>query len=234
MAKEKKSIKEKKESLKNSKALKILKIIKNTIFIVLLLALVSIIVITLTAKINGETPTLFGFTLYRVSSGSMVPYLQVGDVILCRECDPMTLQKGDIITFNGTSGSFAGKRVTHRVVKEPYLNQADGEYYLLTKGDDNPIEDTPITISQVTGKFQQKVEFLKAIYDFFITPWGLLTILALIILAFSNEIVIFAKAIAGHNDDEEEDIQEIIERVQREDAEKQRQELHKYQKDKKE
>lgn len=212
-----------KRKLKDSKFIKVFRIIKNTIFALILVALLCMLAVILTARMNGETPTLFGHTVYRVSSASMVPYLQVGDVILCRECDPMTLKQGDVITYDGKSGTFAGKRVTHRVTVEPYLNEDDGQYYLVTKGDDNPIEDTPITVSQVTGIMVQKIDFIKNLYDFFITPWGLLTLLGLIILAFFNEIVNFVKAIfgIGVEEEEHEDIQEVIERVQREEAEKQ-------------
>ena len=143
----------------------------------------------------------------------------------------MELKAGDIITYDGRSGDFAGKRVTHRVVKEPYLNEANGKYYLVTKGDDNPAEDTPITTDQVTGKYVKKLDWLQRLYDFFLTPWGLLTLIGLIVLAFFNEIINFARALGGHDDEEEhEDIQEIIARVQRESAEEEKRELEKAQK----
>ena len=214
--------KQNKSKKPESKFKKTVRIIKNVIFVIVMAVLISFMIITLTARINGGTPSLFGHALYRVSSGSMEPFLHVGDIILSKSCDPMELKNGDIITYNGTSGQFAGKRVTHRVVEEPYYNDADGEYYLVTKGDDNPVKDTPIKTSQVTGIFVDKIEFLKWVYDIFVTPWGLLILIALIILAFFNEIVIFIKALIGHDDDEEhEDIQDIIERIQRESAEEQ-------------
>ncbi len=212
---------EKKSPLKV--VIKVVKIIKNTILVIILAALLCLLAVILTARMNGETPTLFGYTVYRVSSASMTPYLKVGDIILCQKCDPMKLRDGDVITYNGKSGQFAGKRVTHRVIKEPYYNENDGKYYLLTKGDDNPAEDTPITTSQVTGKMLRKIDMLKSVYDFFVTPWGLLTLIGLIILVFFGEIINFVKALFGIEVEEEEheDIQDVIERVQREEAEKQ-------------
>ena len=207
-----------------SRLKKTLRIIKNVIFALIMTVIVGLLIITLTARINGETPSIFGYTVYRVSSGSMVPSLEVGDIILSRECDPMTLKNGDIITYDGKSGQFAGKRVTHRVVTEPYFDSGRGEYCLVTKGDDNPIEDTPITASQVTGIMVRKIGVLKWLFDFFVTPWGLLTIIGLIILAFFNEIINFVRAMMGE-DEEHEDIQDIIERVQRETAGQQKEEL---------
>ena len=207
------------EKINNNKVFKTIRIIKDVFLISLLLVLIGFVIVTLIARINGETPVLFGHAIYRVSSGSMVPYLQVGDIILCSDCDPMELKDGDIITYDGTEGEFAGKKVTHRVVKEPYINENNGEYYLVTKGDNNPVEDSPIRITQVTGRFVCKIELLRELYNFFVTPWGLLILISLIILAFSNEIYCFAKALLGKDEDEGEDINEIIERIEREDAE---------------
>lgn len=212
-----------------SKVLRAFRIVKNVLFGVIFASLIILMIIILTARINGETPKLFGRAVYRVSSASMVPYLKVGDIILCEDCDPMTLKEGDVITYNGTSGQFAGKRVTHRVVKAPYFNPSDEKYYLMTKGDDNPTEDSPIEISQVTGKYVQKIDFLKSIYDFFITPWGLLTVIAIILLAFSSEIYNLIRAVLGLDAEKEENIQKVIDRVQREDAEEQKRLLEKQQ-----
>lgn len=216
-------MKKKDSKTEKSKVFKIIRIVKNVIFGIILALLVSVMIVVLTTHFNGETPKVFGHAIYRVSSGSMVPTLEVGDIIICSDCDPMELKAGDIITYNGLSGQFKGLKVTHRVVKEPYLDKNDGKYYLVTKGDDNPIADTPISASQVSGKFVKKIELLKHLYNYFLTPWGLLTLIGLIVLAFFNEIINFVKALSGHDYDEErEDIQDIIARVQRESAEEEK------------
>lgn len=206
------------------KAFRVLNIIKNIILGIVLAFLAIVMVAVLTAHFNGETPKLFGHAIYRVSSGSMEPYLKVGDIILCADCDPMELKEGDIITYNGTVGQFKGKKVTHRVVTAPYYDEEQGKYYLVTKGDDNPVEDSPISVDQVSGKYIQKIGILKGFYDFFITPWGLLVLIALIVLAFFSEIVNFVRALTGRVDDDEEheDIQDIIARIQRESAEEEK------------
>lgn len=199
----------------------VFRIIKNTLFVLILVTLVAVIVTTIITRINGETPTLFGYSMFRVSTGSMAPELQVGDVILIQDTDPMTLKAGDIITYDGKEGDFAGRIVTHRVVKAPYK---DGkETYILTKGDANSLNDPKVNVKDVRGKLVVKVDILKGLYNFFITPWGLLTIIALVILAFFNEIVIFVKSLfgIGYEPEPEESIEDIIERYQKENAEKQ-------------
>lgn len=205
-----------------SKLVKTIRLIKNIFFAVILVLLTGVIILTLVTRISGKTPSILGYTMYRVSSGSMEPTLKVGDIILSSECDPMTLKKDDIITYDGTVGEFKDKRVTHRVVKAPYKDS--GSYYLVTKGDDNPVEDSPINVSQVRGKYVAKIDILRWLYEFFITPWGLLTLIALIILAFSNEIITLVKVLfgKGYEPPEKDSIEDIIERYQKENLEKER------------
>ena len=160
--------------------------IKNIIFAVVVLVLSALIVFVLYSRINGKSPSFFGYSLYRVSSDSMKPNFITGDIILCGPCDSMTLKEGDIITYRGAVGELADRDVTHRVIRAPY--EDDGMYCLVTKGDDNPAEDSPISLSQVEGKFISRLDAFKAVYNFFITPWGLIIMLALILLAFSREI----------------------------------------------
>jgi signal peptidase len=207
-----------KNSGSENKILKTIRIIKNVIFATILVFLVSVLIVTMFARISGQTPSFLGYTIFRVSSGSMKPTLQVGDVILTHSCDVSELQKGDIISYEGTKGEFAGKIVTHRVEQEPYVE--GGETYLVTKGDNNPVADSPIRAEDVLGKMVVKLDLLASLYSFFVTPWGLLTILALIFLAFFNEVVVLVKSLMGINQTEKKDsVQDIIDRYAREQKE---------------
>ncbi|MGN0453421.1 MAG: signal peptidase I [Ruminococcus sp.] len=166
-----------------------LRILKKaySIFLTLLLVfLLALVAATLFIRITGDTPSLFGLTVFRVSSESMMPELEVGDVIICKAVkNPEELKKGDIITYRGTQGEFAGKLITHQVVTEPYEKR--DSYYLITKGTANPETDPEISFEQVMGKLVHKSDVLSVIYSFFITPWGLVITLVLIILAFFGE-----------------------------------------------
>lgn len=167
-------------------------------------------------RISGGTPTLFGVSLFRVSSGSMEPELKIGDVILTGACDGKDVKTGDIVTYLGTSGSMSGKMVTHRVVKAPYTEQ--GNSYVVTKGDSNPYEDKPILTDRIQSKLITKVSILTFVYNVFITPWGLLILIGLIIFAFFNEILILIRAILGigYEEETDENVEKIIERYQKE------------------
>lgn len=199
---------------------KIAKRVLDVVSILLIAVMVLTIVISMVSRINGNAPSFFGYTIYRVASGSMEPELMVGDVILDKDVkDPLELKVDDIITFMG-SGELDGVYVTHKIIKAPY---DDGTGFMLqTQGVANELADEPIPVEKVKGIFICKVPFLDAVYNVFLSPWGLLIIIGLIIFIFFGEIINLVRAITGNinDDDAGEDINEIIARVQRENNEK--------------
>ncbi len=69
-----------------------------------------------------------------VDGYSMFPILRMGDIVFSYKCPPQDIHVGDIIIYRGIDG----KLIIHRVIK---VIVRDGEYYYVTKGDNNPIED---------------------------------------------------------------------------------------------
>lgn len=203
---------------REKKGFKTFRIVRNTILGIIIACLTFVIILTMITRLTGGTPSVFGYSLFRVSSGSMEPELKIGDVIVMKSCDGLSVKKGDIVTYESKSGEMAGKLVTHRVVKAPYKEKTD--YYIVTKGDANIGEDEPIGISQVKGILVTKISILSFIYNIFVTPVGLLIIIALIIFAFFNEIVILVRAILGigYEDKPKESVDDIIERYQKESS----------------
>ena len=196
-----------------------LRVIKNVVCWTLIIILSFAVITFLLTRFAGDTPSLFGYTLQRVSSGSMVPELEVGDVILSRNVgESDELKVDDIITFDG-SDQFGEKNVTHRIIVAPY--EANGVVMLQTKGDANDIADDPIEFSRVKSIVLKKLSFLRTIYDMFLSPWGLIIFIALLLLVFFDELMnIIRIATGNYRDEDEESISEIIERIQREDMEK--------------
>lgn len=170
--------------MKNKRSL--IKKILNILLTVVLIVLLAVVVVTMVVRITGSTPSIGGYMIFRVTTGSMEPELKVGDVILTREIDAVTdIEEGDVITYEGTSGSYADKLITHKVITAPY--EENGIYYLVTQGVANPEPDPVIAEYQVVGIMITKIPFLGAIYSFFLTPWGLIVAILLIIFAFSGE-----------------------------------------------
>ena len=135
------------EKLKKNKAVRVLLAIKNIICWVLIVCLALLIVMMLYTRIKGEVPSVFGYSILRVSSGSMEPELMVGDVILDKNIDDVqSIRIDDIVTYKG-SGETDGLLITHKVIKAPYKAD-DGTYYLQTKGIANEIPDNEISVDR--------------------------------------------------------------------------------------
>ena len=203
---------------KISKCVNIARIVKNTVCWVLIGVLAISMAAFLVTKINGGMPSVFGYTIQRVSSGSMEPELVVGDAILSKEVgDVSSLREGDIITFQGGE-EYGNNRVTHRIIRAPHT--IDGKVVLQTKGDANEVADAEITSEEVLSKFIRKIDILSELYNLFLSPWGLITFVGLLLIIFFDEVVNIVRILTGnYPDEEEEDIADIIERIKREDAE---------------
>lgn len=76
---------------------------------------------------------VFSYAPRVILSGSMVPVLNVGDVVIIKDIEGSEAQLGDIIFF--PQGEI---KVTHRVVA---IQESDGKRKFITKGDANPDAD---------------------------------------------------------------------------------------------
>ena len=213
---------EKQSALGNSKKriFKIFNIIKSIFCWTLIVALTITVLGLFVSKINGEIPSVFGYSIYRVSSGSMEPELMTGDIILSKQIgDTSEIKNGDVITFVG-SGNYEGMLVTHEVIKEPYQNE-NGQLMLQTKGVANEIADTPIYTDDVVSVMVCKLTFLNILYELFFSPWGLLIFIGVLLLIFLDEIIRFVRVLSGNEKSakEAENVNDIIERLQKESAE---------------
>ncbi len=96
----------------------------NVIGTLLLIAVIA-------TSVPLAVPTLMGYEIYNVTSGSMEPTLPVGSVIYVKPTQAELVQPGDIIAFYVDAVV-----VTHRVVENRFV---EGEF--VTKGDANEMTD---------------------------------------------------------------------------------------------
>lgn len=213
--------KNKKIKKRESKLRKTLRIIKNVLCWGVLAILVLTVVVFMSSKVNGKAPSFFGYSLLRVSTGSMEPELMIGDVILGKSVDnPTDLKVGDVITYQG-SGQTEGLLVTHKIIVAPHKTD-DGTYKLQTKGVANEVADPEISTDDVRYIMVCKLGFIDTLYNLFLSPWGLLIFIAVLLLIFIDEIVVIIRILSGHDKSAKDgDINEIIERLQREKLQKQ-------------
>lgn len=199
------------------KVFKVFKKVFDVLCWVIIAVLVVSVIISFVSKINGSSPSVFGYSIYRVSSGSMEPELEIGDIILSKAVDdPMSLKVGDVVTYKG-SGELSGMFITHEIIVAPQVE--NGEIMLQTKGIANEVPDSPINCDRVVSVMISKIDFLAHFYNYFFSPWGLLTVIALIILIFIDELIVLLKTVTGNDTKKEpKSIDEIIGRMQAENS----------------
>ena len=113
--------------------LKVMNVISVFIIVCSVLALLTVVL----AK-PGEAPNFFGFSLFRVMTGSMEPTVPTNSLIVVKRVPAKDLEVGDVITFYSRDPSLMGEPNTHRIIR---FEEDGGKRYVYTKGDANNIED---------------------------------------------------------------------------------------------
>lgn len=121
--------------------------------------------------LKNDVIKIFGMATFVVLTGSMEPTIQPGEMIIIKETD--NYKSNDIITYREDKNFL----VTHRIIRV-------NEEGIVTKGDNNNIEDKEIKKEQILGK----VIFQSKLFGFFILyllkPITLLLIFILLIKDF--------------------------------------------------
>ncbi len=112
--------------------------------------------------------------LFIIISDSMVPTLQIGDVVMLEEVQPQEIGAGDIIAFGPPIKTVADILI-HRVQAVDFSN--DGTLTYTTKGDANLSQD-PFTITHddVLGRVLFKIPFLGQAFFLLSNPLILIII----------------------------------------------------------
>ena len=154
------------------------KIIKAIIFIVLLLY----VVFTIIQRVSGNQ-SIFGYRLFAVATGSMVPDYNINDVLAIKEVNHNEIKVGDDITYLGKKQDVSGKIVTHRIID---IEEKNGKKTYLTKGINNDVEDPTIGDNQIYGKVVGKVPVVTQINHIVKNQYGFffLIFLPLVIVIF--------------------------------------------------
>ena len=124
---------------------------------------------------------------YVVSSGSMIPVLNVGDILIVKDGNTFnSLKVGDIIVFNRPQG---GDRViVHRIIE---ISDRFGEKVIVTKGDANdgiiPGTDFPIREKDYIGTVAYTVPKVGLVLKYLNPPVNYIIIAGIIgILIYTN------------------------------------------------
>lgn len=177
--------------MNKEKAKKALKVTGRVFSAALIAFEVLLIIFLIVSKVQGGPPTLFGHQMYFIRSGSMSPYLEVGDVIISKKYDGGELvagENGDVVTYYGKVEGRT-ELITHRVI------EVDGDT-VVTKGDYNTSVDSPISKSEIEAVMTYKTVIIDDIYGVISTTWGFwLLIFTPIALLIVSEIISLIKEI---------------------------------------
>jgi signal peptidase len=114
--------------------------IVNLLIIIVIVAIIFCLYCVFSIKVlHKQYINLFGYSIFEVASGSMQKTINVGDAVLIK-LNSGNYKKGDIVTYqNGND------YITHRIVTVE-------NDYVITKGDNNNVNDNPIDKKLVVGK----------------------------------------------------------------------------------
>ena len=155
------------------------KTIKKIVEIIAIILIYNIILI-IVSSINGKHFNILGYKAYMVTTDSMQPSINAGDIVIVKNGKKDKIGQGDVITFNQND-----EVITHRVIKN-ITEENNVEY--ITKGDNNNTEDTfKVKYDDVIGKMVITIPYLGKIISI-LDNKIIILILLLVIL-----IIIFIK-----------------------------------------
>ena len=163
----------------------IISVISYSIFIFLMLIGATLLLYIADIKIRAAKGDYSApvFNAYVVLSGSMVPTIDVRDIVVTKKIEEERLEVGDIITFISPDTRFGGISVTHRIVDKLY-DESQGIYTYRTQGDANNVVDSvPVSNSYIIGKVILRIPKLGYIQDILSSKGGLIIVVLIPCLA---------------------------------------------------
>ena len=185
----------------------------NTISVLIIAAAVVILCLVVFTK-QGEVPNIGGYTVFRITTGSMKPSYDTDTLILVKKTDPSEIQVGDVISFYSSDPALDGAVNTHRVTK---IEQDGTEWKYTTKGDANNVPDQYGTDSEaLIGKVVASSLILGKLARLVSNPLIFIPVILipLAVILISNMISTVRLAGKIARDEEEAAVREAIRQIQ--------------------
>ena len=171
--------------------MKIIHKLSTVLNIVFAIFIVFIVLIIANQRLTNNEKSLFGYRIFSVATGSMIPKYEINDIVIAKEHTPSDIKVGDDVVYLGNAGSFSGKIVTHRVIN---VDQKEGKYFFETQGIANSIPDPVIDEKQLYGVVIAKSVILTFIFAIVTKPIGFFLLIFIPIIIFVGlEIIDFLK-----------------------------------------
>ncbi len=144
----------------------------NTLFALLLGAMVFLVFTMVQSRFTGESPSLAGYQLYIVQGGSMTPTFEAGSLALLRPVDPAKVTAGDIITYRSVGGS--ANLTTHHVMAVHGYGEA---LSFTTRGDANQVDDHQAVYPEnIVGQVVYTIPYAGYLLSFGQSKTGIITL----------------------------------------------------------
>lgn len=129
-----------------TKAKLVLKILSGMVLLttVVMILILSVFIISRLVNKNNYSK-VFGYSLFEVTSNSMYPYLEQGDLILVKERNKEEYLPEMVVTYQPTIGNTP---ITHKIIER------NGDI-ITTKGineETNKDNDEPFNVNQIIGE----------------------------------------------------------------------------------
>lgn len=203
---------------------KIGKIIKTIFNIIITVFVLLFLLIVCLQRFSNNEITFLGYRMFSVASSSMAPDYNIGDVLIVKKTEPDEIKVGDSISYYGKVGSFAGKVITHQVIKID--KDIEGNLVFHTKGISNLVEDPLVYADQIYGVVAHRSRVLSFIYKTVNTKYGMFIFIVIpIFYIIGSEMLAFLlereeKRRGIKYDDEEEPEEEKPKKKEKKEKEK--------------
>jgi len=146
---------------KKLKSVKMVKVVLATLWWGAVIGLAMLLISIIGAKLKGEVPRFFGYSVMQIVSGSMEDDIPTGTYILIKRVDASEIRENDVICFYSDDNLIQGYPNTHRVVEPPIRGEPGLEF--VKKGDANPINDgVTAKEEKLIGRYVRNLDGLTA------------------------------------------------------------------------
>lgn len=150
-----------------------------TSIMVLTIALAAVLIFS--SRFSTERlPTINGWRMLTVLSGSMSPTINTGDAIIIRPLELNEVPKeGDVITFRSSQQETESEvLITHRVMGVISINGQPAAW--ATKGDANNSPDTStVSRDRIIGVYSWRIPYFGYVAHFLRQPMGIVVMLVI-------------------------------------------------------
>ena len=150
----------------------------KVLYIILIILIYNLVLVGISFISKQDFNGFFGYKSYNITTNSMEPTINIGDIIIVKKVNNEDkIKNGDIISFRKN-----GEVVTHRIID---ITETNAEKRYITKGDNNNIPDLEkLSFSQIEGVKVISIPYLGRIVEFLENQIIFLIVILIILIIY--------------------------------------------------